>query len=220
MRTLTKERRQAIIDTAADLFQKVGYERTSMNEVAKRVGGSKATLYNYFASKEALFETVVRTYSTHFLNEATSELSTYNDKEITFVQKLTRFGERKMAVLLTDNKALRIYRCVMAEAGNSNIGELFRAAGPQESTDRLAELMSFAMHKGELAQGDPMLRALQFMALLRAEVDARLLEREPAPWSVSQVEKMVTRGVQLFLYGAAVPATAAPVAAEPVTVKA
>lgn len=129
MRTLTNERRQAIIDTAADLFQEMGYERTSMNEVAKRVGGSKATLYNYFASKEALFEIVVRTYSTHFLNAAALELSSYGEGLMTFEQKLTRFGERMMEVLLTDNKALRIYRCVLAEAGNSDIGELFCAAG-------------------------------------------------------------------------------------------
>ncbi|EIC86141.1 TetR/AcrR family transcriptional regulator [Serratia sp. M24T3] len=202
MRTLTNERRQAIIDAAADLFQEMGYERTSMNEVAKRVGGSKATLYNYFASKEALFEMVVRTYSTHFLNAAASELSSYHDGVMTFEQNLTRFGERMMEVLLTDNQALRIYRCVVAEAGKSNIGELFRAAGPQESIAKLAELMSLAMHKGELAQGDSTIRALQFTALLKAEVDSRLLEREPVPWSVAQVKNIVARGVQLFLYGA------------------
>lgn len=208
MRTLTNERRQAIIDTAADLFQEMGYERTSMNEVAKRVGGSKATLYNYFASKEALFEIVVRTYSTHFLNAAASELSSYSEELITFEQQLTRFGERMMEVLLTDNKALRIYRCVLAEAGKSNIGELFRAAGPQESIGKLAELMSLAMGKGELVQGDSMVRALQFTALLKAEVDSRLLERAPEPWSIAQVQHIVARGVQLFLYGAAAPVSA------------
>lgn len=208
MKTLTNERRQAIIDTAADLFQEMGYERTSMNEVARRVGGSKATLYNYFASKEALFEIVVRTYSTHFLNTAASELSSYGDGVMTFEQKLTRFGERTMEVLLTDNKALRIYRCVLAEAGKSDIGELFRAAGLQESIAKLAELMSLAMRRGELVSGDPMIRALQFTALLKAEVDSRLLERTPEPWSITQVENIVARGVQLFLYGAAAPMAA------------
>ena len=33
----------------------LGFERTSMSEICTRLGGSKATLYNYFASKEALF---------------------------------------------------------------------------------------------------------------------------------------------------------------------
>ncbi|WP_414058446.1 TetR/AcrR family transcriptional regulator [Rouxiella chamberiensis] len=93
MRTLTEARRQAIIDTATELFQEMGYERTSMNEVARRMGGSKATLYNYFASKEALFEKVVRTYSTHLLTAAADELSSYGNGDVTFEQKLTRFGE-------------------------------------------------------------------------------------------------------------------------------
>ncbi len=75
MRTLSEERRQAIITAAAAVFQEQGYERTSMSEVARRAGGSKATLYNYFTSKEALFESVVRTYSTQFLTRGGSRVN-------------------------------------------------------------------------------------------------------------------------------------------------
>lgn len=73
---------------------------------------------------------------------------------------------------------------------------------------KLAELMSLAMNSGELMPGDPMVRALQFTALLKAEVDSRLLERTPEPWSITQVKNIVARGVQLFLYGAAAPVSA------------
>ena len=38
----------------------LGYERTSMSEIAARLGGSKATLYSYFPSKEELFFGVVQ----------------------------------------------------------------------------------------------------------------------------------------------------------------
>jgi AcrR family transcriptional regulator len=55
MRTKTEEKRQAIIDVAAATFGELGFERTSMSEICTRLGGSKATLYNYFPSKEALF---------------------------------------------------------------------------------------------------------------------------------------------------------------------
>lgn len=202
MRTLTEARRQAIIDTATELFQEMGYERTSMNEVARRMGGSKATLYNYFASKEALFEKVVRTYSTHLLTAAADELSSYGNGDVTFEQKLTRFGERMLGVLVKDNKAIKIYRCVLGEAGNSNIGELFRSAGPKESMEKLADLMTRAMQAGELAQSEAMLRAEQFTALLKAEANVMLLQREPVPCSDEQVKSMVARGVKLFLYGA------------------
>ena len=38
-----------------EVFREGGYERASMAEIAARVGGSKATLYGYFASKEELY---------------------------------------------------------------------------------------------------------------------------------------------------------------------
>src|SRR3954463_14723962 len=55
MRVRTADRRQAIIDAAMQVFREVGYERASMAMISARVGGSKATLYGYFASKEELF---------------------------------------------------------------------------------------------------------------------------------------------------------------------
>ena len=59
MRTKTEEKRQAILDVAAATFGELGFERTSMSEICARLGGSKATIYNYFPSKEALFVEVM-----------------------------------------------------------------------------------------------------------------------------------------------------------------
>ncbi|CAI1972516.1 Uncharacterized HTH-type transcriptional regulator yvdT [Serratia ficaria] len=74
MKVRTNARRDAIVEEAALLFQEMGYERASMNELAKRVGGSKATLYGYFSSKEELFTAVVRQHVTQHLSEAATEL--------------------------------------------------------------------------------------------------------------------------------------------------
>lgn len=59
MKKKTDARRQAILDVAAQAFQELGFERTSMSGICARVGGSKATLYNYFPSKEELFFEVI-----------------------------------------------------------------------------------------------------------------------------------------------------------------
>jgi len=55
MAVKTEAKRQAILKEAEKVFQELGFERTSMSEICARVGGSKATIYNYFASKEELF---------------------------------------------------------------------------------------------------------------------------------------------------------------------
>ncbi|RKS76637.1 TetR family transcriptional regulator [Actinomadura pelletieri DSM 43383] len=48
------ERRAEIIRVAADLFEKLGYARASMDDIATAVGIGKPTLYHYFRSKSEL----------------------------------------------------------------------------------------------------------------------------------------------------------------------
>jgi len=54
-----KDTRERILDTALDLFIEQGYDKTSLREIAERVGVTKAALYYHFASKEQIFRTLV-----------------------------------------------------------------------------------------------------------------------------------------------------------------
>ena len=53
------EKREHILKVAYAAFLGEGYAATSMSSIAAKVGGSKATLYNYFSSKEELFAAVI-----------------------------------------------------------------------------------------------------------------------------------------------------------------
>lgn len=52
--TRSEIKRQAILDAAKQTFQELGVQGTSMDELAARAQVSKRTVYNHFASKEAL----------------------------------------------------------------------------------------------------------------------------------------------------------------------
>jgi len=52
--TRSELKRQAIINAAKQAFQELGVQGTSMDELAARAQVSKRTVYNHFASKEAL----------------------------------------------------------------------------------------------------------------------------------------------------------------------
>ncbi|CAI1196495.1 A-factor-binding protein [Serratia proteamaculans] len=203
MKVRTNQRRDAIVEEAAALFQEMGYERASMNELAKRVGGSKATLYGYFPSKEELFTAVVRQYATQHLSEAATELINDNRDKETLEQTLIRFGEQMLLILTNDNSAMAVYRMVVAESGHSDIGTLFYEAGPRESVERLSVLMSAAMDRQELRLADPYLKATQFLSLLTAEIDMRVFQRELQPVGLSRIKEMVSNAVSMFLAGAA-----------------
>ena len=45
---------QRIITSAAELFRTLGYEQTTMDAIAERAEVSRGTLFNYFATKQAL----------------------------------------------------------------------------------------------------------------------------------------------------------------------
>jgi polyribonucleotide nucleotidyltransferase len=46
-----------------------------------------------------------------------------------------------------------------------------------------------------------MLRAQQFTSLMKAEIDGFMLQREIPQFTSGQIALMVTRGVNVFLYG-------------------
>jgi AcrR family transcriptional regulator len=48
--------RQALVDSAVELFTKRGFAGTSLDEVARRARVTKGALYHHFAGKHALFE--------------------------------------------------------------------------------------------------------------------------------------------------------------------
>lgn len=55
-----------IIRTAWDLFERHGFETTTMADIANAVGISRRTLFNYFATKEALLFPVADEYMVEF----------------------------------------------------------------------------------------------------------------------------------------------------------
>jgi AcrR family transcriptional regulator len=57
----TAERRLAIIEAALDEFISRGFTATRLEDVAKRAGVAKGTIYLHFKDKESMFEDLIRT---------------------------------------------------------------------------------------------------------------------------------------------------------------
>ncbi|MGD1898839.1 MAG: TetR/AcrR family transcriptional regulator [Phormidesmis sp.] len=64
------QKAEQILTGATQIFLQRGYERASMDKVAKASGVSKQTLYSHFADKEALFVALVDKMSRRRLEEA------------------------------------------------------------------------------------------------------------------------------------------------------
>ena len=188
-------RRQGIIDVARNVFLTEGYTAASMSEIAARVGGSKGTLYNYFASKEALFVAFMDA-ECQFEALIAHEINTADDVDV--AAALTSVGGRLLRFLLSD-KVLAIHRLVMAEAPRfPDLGRTFYQAGPRKAITLLCEHMERWMDEGRLHRADPFRAAEQFADLLKSGLHQRKL------WSVEEpteadIERNVAEAVQVFM---------------------
>jgi AcrR family transcriptional regulator len=107
-------RPQELLAAALDLFVERGYASTRLEDVARRAGVSKGTLYLYFTNKEELFKAVVRENIVPALGEAEDIISTYEGHSADLMRRvMLGWWER-----LGATKASGIIKLVMAEAGN------------------------------------------------------------------------------------------------------
>lgn len=202
MRMRTEAKREAIIEAAAELFKESGYEGASMNELANRLGGSKATLYGYFPSKENLFSAVVRKFATSHLSKATVELQKCPESWEALQSVLRRFAGRVLSYHTGESNVLAVCRMVIAESGRSDVGVLFLEAGPRECISALAVVMGKAMERHELRDGDPRVFAVQYFALITAEINYRLYQRNLKPLGPQAIRRLAGHAVDMFLEGA------------------
>ena len=68
--------RQAIVETASELFYAKGYNLTGINEIIKEAGIAKATLYSHFSSKEEICLAYLEYKDDTFLSNLRSYLAT------------------------------------------------------------------------------------------------------------------------------------------------
>lgn len=198
MKVRTDAKRDAILRTAGEVFLEMGYERTSMAEIAARVGGSKATLYGYFPSKEAIFMTLAHKFGADHIDPAMDELMAAVDEDLTAV--LERFCER-LLTFLSASETISAHRLVLAEAGHSDVGRLFYEAGQKQGIATMGAYLQTLMDRGRLRPSDPVIAAQHLGALVHSEVDHRYFYRDLPELSPEQTKGMAARAVQVFLGG-------------------
>ncbi len=197
MRVRTEAKRDAILEAASKVFLELGFEGASMAEIAARVGGSKATLYGYFGSKEELFVEVMHGAALRHFEPIFAALENDSDDVPLALQ---RFGERAMAVLCQE-PAVQARRAIIAESGRSDIGLRFYEGGPKKGSIELGRYLALQMGKGRLRTSDPTVAAHHLMALLESEtITPRIFGIEKA-LTKAQIRQAVSRALETFLGG-------------------
>jgi len=194
MRVKSEARRQAIIEVAKEAFIRQGFENTSMSEIACRVGGSKATLYNYFSSKEEIFAAVMESSATEKITHAFKILEDSDDIRTT----LTNFGMHYLhSILAPDIMAIR--KMALNEADRSDIGRHFYENGPKKGWELISNYLQKQIDQNNLITCDAGICAMHLKALLEAEVVEPYALGVITPPDENQLTAIVERAITVFL---------------------
>lgn len=85
------EKKLVIEDAARELFIKQGFHATAMRDIAKRAKVSLGNLYNYYKTKEEIFESIIYRYS-EIINEKLSDIFSRIDEPLD-PTNLRKFGQ-------------------------------------------------------------------------------------------------------------------------------
>jgi AcrR family transcriptional regulator len=156
--------RQAILDAALELFADKGYFGTSLRDVATAVGVRESALYNYFKSKEALFDALILAHE-HTKTERLASLG--DDGPIPDGRALLERLAINSLESFLDPREQMLFRLLMsdgirlARSGRFNLHERL-GSGPE----RMKKLMRRLINEGWLRDGDPTMLWMTFVGPL------------------------------------------------------
>ncbi len=189
-------RREAILDVAAEVFLEEGFDAASMSTIAARVGGSKSTLYNYFKSKEEIFQAHVERYC----GWLGAEMFQLLDEEVDDVRAaLTRLGRRYVTNVMSDRNMRHFRLIATASERSPDLGRTFYEVGPLRGARLLGGFLARMQLEGRIQVQDPIAAAHLFIGLCQNRMlKARLVNYigEPTP---EEVDAEVAIAVGAFM---------------------
>lgn len=190
-------RRLAMIDAAKAVFIENGYERTTLDMVIARAGGSRRTLYECFGDKAGLFRAVVEDNTEALLStlaDMPRELRTPRDV-------LNHYATAYLDMVLSAD-ALAFFRLMVAESPKfPELGEAFYQAGPLRLRNHLTEYLRRAHDAGQLQVPDPLLAARHFFGLIKSDHQMSALLCTTAGASQRDTSADARAAVDVFLRG-------------------
>lgn len=142
-----KDARPGELATAAlELFVERGFSATRLDDVAKRAGVSKGTLYLYFDSKEDLFKAVVREGIVSRIAEAEERIRVYVGTTPELMRELVHDWWNQIG----STKLAGISKLMMSEAGNfPDLAKFYHAEVMVRGTGLFAAVIQRGMDLGE-----------------------------------------------------------------------
>jgi AcrR family transcriptional regulator len=154
--------RQEILETALKLFSERGFHIVSMQQIAEASEFAVGSLYNFFESKDALFEELTESHSERIIGELVAVLGSPGNE----VERLTKFIRSLPKLMEEHAEFIRLYvselgtRSAMLSKGRDK--DKFNAV----LNSRLEQLLEAGIRKRFFRPVDPTITAKSISSIM------------------------------------------------------
>lgn len=197
-------RRAAFLEVATEVFVEFGYDRTSLDDIIARAGGSKSTIYANYGSKEGLFRAIMQDMVDAVFEDTQEDQTDTDDEGQPVRNRLMRYGLGITAGLCHPRNDT-MWRLLMSATWQfPDIAQQHYAMGPKSALADVSAILKDAMARGEIRDIDPRRGAEIFLGSMRHfdVVIGRLLGVAKAP-SAKEQAAIVEDAVDVVLQGLA-----------------
>lgn len=186
---------EQVVEGAREVFLRDGYEGSSVDDIARVAGVSKATLYSYFPDKRLLFMEVARLECVRQGEQSLESIDTTAPPN-----EVLRNAARRILGFILSNFGQRVFRMCVAEADRfPELGRQFYESGPKMVRARLKEYLAEAVARGHLAIDDLDLASDQFAELCKSDLFPRLVFNIDSSFTEAEIDRVINGAVETFM---------------------
>jgi len=190
----TKEKtKQKIIDVAINLFNKQGFDSTSLEQIAEKADVARKTLYNHFPAKETIIIEYLQRLVRKRAPEVDRMLQEHADTRSRLVAVLNQLTEWSKEVMTKD--IFRVYVSYQMQKIMTSPNEEMQRSGAKNF---LAEIILLGQDSREIRRDVPLEILVSQVDNIRVSAGMRLLT-DPEKFTAHDY---IEKSVDLFLCGA------------------
>ena len=158
-----EDRPREICAAALDIFAEKGFAAARLDEIARRAGVSKGTLYLYFHNKEDLFRAVVRDTVAPNVEVVRGMVE---GVDLPFAE-IVRMLLPRFVALTRNVRVGAVAKMVIGESRNfPELAKVWHDEVVTKVLGMLGALIRRAQERGEVRSGDPRLHAMSLMGAM------------------------------------------------------
>jgi TetR/AcrR family transcriptional repressor of adeIJK operon len=158
------ERREALLKAADDLFLQHGFDGVSLDSLVAHVGGSKASIYQFFGCKKGLLVALVQRRHDVFFIENALPSTLGNDP----IRKVLSETAIKLFNGFNQPDKVAFMRLIVRESQRDpEIGRIAYELGPARGQSNMAQILREADARGDIYCPQPFESAIMFGGFLQ-----------------------------------------------------